>query len=95
MITFGHILSPLQFVLGVASTWNTRRFEFQADAFANELGRGQELIAALIKLNNDNKGFPIYDPLYSALHNTHPPLMERIGAIRAAKAVAGSKKKNN
>ena len=56
----------------------------KADAFAFELGRGKPLVKALIKLNNDNKGFPVYDSLYSAFHNTHPPLLERIGAIELA-----------
>lgn len=84
LIVFSYILAPLQFVLNTVMTWNTRRFEFQADAFAHDLGRGKPLIKALVKLNNDNKGFPVYDSLYSAFHNTHPPLLERINAIELA-----------
>ena len=84
LIVFSYILAPLQFVLSAVTTWNTRRFEFQADAFANNLGRGKPLVRALVKLNNDNKGFPVYDSLYSAFHNTHPPLLERIEAIELA-----------
>ena len=40
-------------------------FSAQADEFAAGLGRSAELGTALIKLNNDNLGFPIYDWLYS------------------------------
>ena len=64
----------------------SRRFEFQADEFATKtLGRGDMLGSALIRLNKDNLSFPIYDPLYSGWHHSHPPLLERLSAIRAAK----------
>ncbi len=52
----------------------TRLFEFQADAFAVQLGYRQYLKSSLIKLNKDNLGFPISDPLYSAWHHSHPPV---------------------
>jgi Zn-dependent protease with chaperone function len=41
---------------------------------------------ALLKLNADNKGFPVYDSLYSALHLSHPPLSDRLAALHAARA---------
>merc|ERR1711973_65352 len=34
------------------------------------------LKSALVKLNNDNLSFPIYDWLFSAWHHSHPPLLE-------------------
>jgi len=39
----------------------------QADQFAASLGRSADLGQALIKLNNDNLGFPIYDWLFSVI----------------------------
>jgi STE24 endopeptidase len=39
----------------------------QADQFAAGLGRSADLGQALIKLNNDNLGFPIYDWLFSVI----------------------------
>lgn len=59
----------------------SRRFEFQADAFAKSLGKSLYLRRALIKLNIDNLGFPVYDWLYSMWHNSHPPLLERLKAL--------------
>lgn len=59
----------------------SRLFEFQADEFANKLGYGVHLKSALIKLNKDNLGFPISDPLYSAWHHSHPTLLQRLAAI--------------
>ena len=53
----------------------------QADAFAVSLGRAAQLRTALVKLNNDNLGFPVYDWLFSAWHHSHPPLLERMAAL--------------
>ena len=65
----------------------SRRFEFQADDFAATiLGRGPQLQSALIKLNNDNLGFPIYDWLYSAWHHSHPPILERLEVLKTKRA---------
>ena len=65
----------------------SRRFEFQADDFAATiLGRGPQLQSALIKLNNDNLGFPIYDWLYSAWHHSHPPILERLAVLKTKRA---------
>ena len=57
----------------------------QADAFAVSLGRAAQLRTALVKLNNDNLGFPVYDWLFSAWHHSHPPLLERMAALDGAK----------
>lgn len=62
----------------------SRYHEFQADAFAAGLGMSTHLRRALIKLNADNLGFPIYDNLYSAWHHSHPPLLERLGALMSS-----------
>ena len=59
----------------------SRRFEFQADAFAKSMHFAEKLKSALIKLNRDNLGFPLTDWLFSAWHYSHPPLLERLKAI--------------
>jgi len=61
----------------------SRLFEFQADEFSVDLGYGNDLKGALIKLNKDNLGFPICDSLYSAWHHSHPPILQRLHAIDA------------
>ena len=60
----------------------SRKFEFQADDFAKNLNFRSELINALIKLNKDNLSFPVYDWLYSALLHSHPPILDRIEALK-------------
>lgn len=59
----------------------SRRFEFEADAFAKILNKAADLRSALVKLNKDNLGFPVHDWLFSAWHHSHPPLLQRIKAL--------------
>ena len=63
----------------------SRKFEFQADEFAVNLGKKENLKAALLKLFKDNLSFPLADWLYSACHFSHPPLLERLRAMDAIK----------
>ena len=44
------------------------------------MGKAKDLQSALIKKDNDS--FPIYDWLYSAWHHSHPPVLERIEALK-------------
>jgi len=81
MIVLQYILAPYSSVVNFLMTMLSRKFEFEADRFAAELGKSDDLKTALIKLNNDNLSFPIYDWLYSAWNHSHPPLLERIDAL--------------
>ncbi|XP_043362175.1 CAAX prenyl protease 1 homolog isoform X4 [Dermochelys coriacea] len=72
-------------VLSFCLTVLSRRFEFQADAFAKELGKAEDLYSALIKLNKDNLGFPVSDWIFSMWHYSHPPLLERLQALKDVK----------
>lgn len=80
-IIFQYVFSPYNTVISFAMTTLSRQLEFQADAFAKKLGKAKALESGLIRLNNDNLGFPVYDSLYSAWHHTHPQLLERLEAI--------------
>merc|ERR1711981_1283569 len=87
MIILQFITAPYNAVLDFLMTALSRRFEFQADDFAATiLGRGPHLQSALIKLNNDNLGFPIYDWLFSAWHHSHPPILERLSVLKTKRA---------
>ncbi|KAJ8027430.1 CAAX prenyl protease 1-like [Holothuria leucospilota] len=81
VIIFQFVFSPYNELLSFCMTVLSRRFEFQADAFAKSLQKAEKLRTALIKLHKDNLGFPVADWLYSAWHYSHPPLLERIGAL--------------
>ncbi|KAG8185666.1 hypothetical protein JTE90_008936 [Oedothorax gibbosus] len=81
LVIFQYVFSPYHEVLNFLLTSLSRRFEFQADAFAKLLNRATDLRSSLIKLNKDNLGFPVYDWLYSTWYHSHPPLLERIRAL--------------
>ena len=65
MIVLQYITAPYSAVIGFLMSVLSRHFEFQADEFAANMGKAKDLQSALVKLNNDNLGFPIYDWLYS------------------------------
>jgi len=64
-------------------TWS-RRFEYEADAFARATLREEKsLIQALRKLSERNLSNLTPHPLYSAFYYSHPTLLERERALRA------------
>lgn len=71
-------------VIGFLTNLVSRRFEYQADAFAVGNGKGADLREALLKLEETNKASMNVDPLYSTYHHSHPHITERLAAIDAA-----------
>lgn len=78
--------SPVEKILSILMTFNSRRNEFAADEFAVDLGRGKALGQGLIKISIENLSNFVPDPLYSLYHYSHPPLMERLQAIESKHA---------
>ncbi len=75
LVTFW--LSPVFHVL-------SRRYEYEADAFAaNLLKRQQPLVAALRKLNEKNLSNLTPHPFYSGFYYSHPTFLEREAALAA------------
>lgn len=60
-----------------------KRNEFGADRFSGEMLYKEELISALTKLSSENKVFPKSSKIYGLFYHTHPPVLERIEAIRS------------
>ena len=75
------IWAPVDSFLSFMITAHTRRNEFQADAFAVQHGYGDKLQSGLTKISIENLSNMNPDPLYSAYHYSHPPLVERLSAI--------------
>jgi len=72
------------------SYWS-RRHEWQADRFAVELyGRPADLANALMKLARENLSNLHPHPLYAAFYYSHPPMAERIRALRQSVAPAAA-----
>ena len=82
LVLFGILMSPLNEVLSVAGNWMSRKHEFEADAYAAEVtGNPQAMSDALLKLSRDNLSNLTPHPFYVFLNYTHPPVVERIGAL--------------
>ncbi|KAJ2157074.1 zinc metalloprotease [Coemansia sp. RSA 552] len=80
-IFFQYLYGPLGGLLQFATNVVSRHHEFQADAFSKKLGYAPDLRQALIQLQIENKSSMNPDPLYSAYHYSHPPLVERLNAL--------------
>ncbi|CAG0882585.1 unnamed protein product [Cyprideis torosa] len=80
-IIFSYVFNVYNEACGIFMTVMSRRFEFQADAFAHSLGKSALLKTSLVKLHTDNLSVPVHDWLNSAWHHSHPPLLERIAAL--------------
>jgi STE24 endopeptidase len=71
-------------VLGLISGHTSRKNEFEADAFAKEaMGSETSMVSALTKLSKDHLSNPTPHPFYVFLHYSHPPMLERVAALRA------------
>ncbi|KAK9503242.1 hypothetical protein O3M35_011852 [Rhynocoris fuscipes] len=76
-----YVFAPYNVIMHLLLNMLSRKFEFEADGYAKTLGKGEYLRKALLKLEQDNLGFPVYDRLFSAWYLSHPPLLERLEAL--------------
>ncbi len=81
IVAFGLLFSPISFFTGIISNIISRKYEYQADAFANEQYSGKALINALIRLSVKNLSNLTPHPAYVFFHYSHPPLLQRKKAI--------------
>lgn len=79
-------LPVFTFVLAPLAAAYSRRHEFEADAFAAAHASGTALVAALIKLYEDNAATLTPDPLHSAFYDSHPPAAIRVARLSALSA---------
>jgi STE24 endopeptidase len=76
-------IRPLAAILDILANYLSRRDEFEADRFAAQaLGDPNPLIAALKRLSKDSLSNLSPHPLLVSLHFTHPPVVERVLALR-------------
>ena len=81
-LLFGLLAGTVGFWIGPLTHWWSRRYEYQADAFAAEaVGQTQSLITALRKLNEKNLSNLVPHPFYSGFYYSHPTLLERERAL--------------
>jgi len=81
LIAFGILYSPLGTILSILMNLNSRRNEFEADAFAKETYDGLALATALKNLSVDSLSNLYPHPFYIFIHYSHPPLLKRLKAL--------------
>jgi STE24 endopeptidase len=82
---FGLAYQPLALALGVMANWFSRRFEFEADAYATDApGGGAALASALKSLSVANLSNLTPHALTVWLHYSHPPALERIRRLTSS-----------
>ncbi len=78
LILFMFALPVFTFLFSPLLSIMSRSNEFEADAFAAKHSNAQDLIAALVKLYEDNASTLTPDPLHSAFYDSHPPASVRV-----------------
>lgn len=84
LILFALTLPVFTFVFAPLASISSRKHEFEADAFAAKHSSAPDLVAALVKLYEDNASTLTPDPLYSTFYDSHPPASIRIDRLLAA-----------
>jgi len=83
--------APLGFLLSPLFSWWSRRQELAADRFAaRQSGSGPPLAEALKRLARENLNNPTPHRLYSLVHASHPPVLERLAALKALARLDGA-----
>ena len=79
----------VKFLMNILS----RKFEFEADKFAFDLGYQKDLAKSLIKLQVQNLSTMDADWMYASYHYSHPILAERLAALgwKSSKPAANGK----
>ncbi|MEP4079365.1 M48 family metallopeptidase [Haloferula sp.] len=87
LVLFAILFSPASRILSVFSHAWSRRHEFEADAYAaNAMGTADHLITALKKLSAKNLSNLTPHPFRVLLDYSHPPMLERLAALRRLKS---------
>lgn len=83
LVLFSILLEPVSKLLGVVLNAWSRRHEFEADAYAAEVtGDGAPLASALKRMTADHLSHPTPAKLRVWLDYSHPPLLQRLRALR-------------
>ncbi len=83
LLLFMLALPLVTFFVSPLSARRSRRFEFEADAYAVANSDAKALSSALLKLYQDNAATLTPDPWFVAFYYSHPPASQRLTRIGA------------
>ena len=82
---FGFLYTPIEMIFSIFGNVLSRKHEYEADDYSvKTYGRPEAMIVALKKLSVENLSNLTPHPLKVFLSYSHPPVLERIKAIREA-----------
>lgn len=81
LLLFMMISGIYTFFIGPISSYQSRKFEYEADEFAATHSSAKDLINALIKMYKDNASTLTPDELYSSWYHSHPPALKRVAFL--------------
>ncbi len=81
LLLFSLTLPLFTFFFSPLIALNSRKHEFEADAFASQYTNSKDLVSALVTMYEDNASTLTPDPLYSAFYDSHPPASIRIDKL--------------
>lgn len=76
------LASLVSFLATPCRAYLSRRREYEADAYASRFASAQALQRALLKLFVDNGATLTPNPSYAAFYSSHPPAVQRLGALQ-------------
>lgn len=86
LIFFGMLYAPIEMILSLFAQIVSRKHEFEADEFAaSTIKNAENMVSTLKKLSKDNLSNLTPHPFYVFLNYSHPPVLQRINAIRGLK----------
>ena len=83
LITFGILYTPISRITGLIMNHLSRKFEYEADAYAKETYAEEPLIEALKKLSQNSLSNLSPHPAYVFAYYSHPTLLQRIKQLKA------------
>jgi STE24 endopeptidase len=83
LILFMEVVPLVSFLFSPLSSARSRKFEFEADAFAKLHAKSECLKTALLKLYQDNSSTLTPDPIYVNFYHSHPPASQRLARLES------------
>jgi len=82
LIAFGLLYTPISTLTGFLMNILSRRFEYQADSYAQQTYSGMYLISSLKKLSQKSLSNLTPHLLYVSVHYSHPSLLQRVKKLK-------------
>jgi STE24 endopeptidase len=83
LLLFMEVVPLVSFLFSPLTSARSRKFEFEADAFAKMHANPLSLKSALLKLYKDNSSTLTPDPIFVNFYHSHPPAAQRLAKLEA------------